>query len=61
MQLLKNLNAARLGFADDWRLLKACAAMIANACDVALFALAALDWYLSHACQHLAMYLSMSC
>ena len=67
MQPLK--NAARLRFADEWRLLEACAAMrlleacaamIANARDVALFALAALDWYLSHACQPLAMHLSMS-
>ena len=41
MQPLK--NAARLGFADEWRLLEACAVMIANARDVALFALAALD------------------
>ena len=53
-------NAARLGFADEWRLLEACAAMIAKARDVALFALAALNWYLSHVCQPLAMYLSMS-
>ena len=34
--------------------------MITNARDVVHFALAALDWYLSHACQPLAMYLSMS-
>ena len=35
--------------------------MIANARDVALFALAASIGTLSHACQPLAMYLSMSC
>ena len=39
----------------------ACAAMMANARGVALFVLAALHWYQSHACQPLAMHLSMEC
>ena len=38
-----------------------CAAMVANARDDALFALAALHWYQSHACQPLAMHVSMPC
>ena len=54
-------NSARLRFAQECWLPDTCAAMMTNERDVALFALAALLWYLCHACQPLAMHLSMSC
>ena len=53
-------NAARLRFAQECRLPDVCAVVITNARDVVLFALAALHGYCSHACQPLALHLSMS-
>ena len=52
-------NAARLRFAQECWLPDPCAAVITNARGDALFALAALHGYHSHACQPLAMHLSM--
>ena len=42
------------------RLLEACASLLKSVRDGRLFALAALHWYRSHACQSLALHLSMS-
>ena len=52
-------SAARLRFAQECWLPDPCAAVITNARGDALFALAALHGYHSHACQPLAMHLSM--
>ena len=57
IELLK--NAARLRFAHECWLSNPCAVVITTARGDALFALAALHWYRSHACQPVAMHLSM--
>ena len=57
IELLK--NAARLRFAHECWLSAPCAVVITTARGDALFALAALHWYRSHACQPVAMHLSM--
>ena len=54
-------SAARLGFAQVCWLADPRAAMMVTSRDDALFALAALHWYQSHACQPLAMHVSMPC
>ena len=54
-------NCARLRFEAQSSLANTCAAVMANARGVALFALAALHWYQGLAYQSLAMHLSMAC
>ena len=55
-------SAVRLRFADERRLHEVCEAMMANARDVPLFALAAFHWHLPHLpASTLALHLSMSC
>ena len=53
-------NAVRLRFAQECWLPDTCAAIMGDERDGRLFVLAALHWYRGHACQPVAMHLSMS-